>query len=217
MKTDIQLQNDILDELRWDPAVNATDVGVIVQAGVVTLTGHLASFAEKYAAERAAERVSGVQAIVMEIEVRLPNNARRNDADIANAARNALTWSVEVPDSDVLIHVEKGWITISGEVSWDYQRKAAERVVRELVGVVGVTNLIRLKPHISSMDVKTKIQEALERHAQTQARNLQVILEGSRVTLRGTVDSRLERQAANAAAWAAPGVEVVVDELAVAA
>lgn len=216
MKTDAQLKKDILDELTWDPAINATDVGVIVKDGVVTLTGHLASYAEKYAAERATERVSGVQALVMEVEVRLPSSSKRNDADVANAARNALAWSVVVPDGHIQLKVEKGWVTLSGDVEWDYQRKAADRAVRDLMGVVGVSNLIKVKPHVSTTDVQKKIQEALARQAETEAKQLQVLVDGSRVTLRGKVHSWVERQAAQGAAWSAPGVTNVVNELALA-
>ena len=216
MKTDAQLKKDIQDELSWDPEIHATDVGVIVKDGVVTLTGHLASYAEKYAAERATERVSGVLALVMEVEVRLPSSSKRNDADIASAARNALTWSVVVPDSRIQLKVEKGWITLSGEVEWDYQRKAADKAVRDLLGVTGVSNLIKVAPHVSTTDVQKKIQDALARQAETEAKQLQVIVEGSRVTLRGKVHSWVERQAAQGAAWAAPGVTNVVNELALA-
>lgn len=213
MKTDAQLKQDILDELKWDPAVNETDVGVIVKDGVVTLTGHLGSFAEKYAAERAAQRVSGVKAMAVEAEVRLPNGANRDDSDIATTARNALVWSVSVPDGLIQLKVEKGWITMSGEVEWDYQRKAADRAVRDLMGVVGVTNLIRVKPHVSPVDVQKHIQDALARQAELEAKKLQVIVDGSRVTLRGKIHSWAERQAAQGAAWSAPGVANVVNEL----
>lgn len=217
MKTDAQLKKDIQEELGWDPAVNATNIGVIVKDGIVTLTGHLDSFAEKYAAERAAERVSGVQALTMEVEVVLPSRDRRNDADIASAARNALTWNTVVPDSRIHIKVERGWITLTGEVDWDYQRKAAERALRDLLGVVGVKNHINLATHVSIPDVQKKITEALERQAETDAKQVQVLVDGSRVTLRGKVHSLPERQAAQVAAWSAPGVTSVVNEIALTA
>ena len=213
MKTDAQLKKDIQDELGWDPAVHATDIGVIVKDGIVTLTGHLSSYAEKYAAERATERVSGVQALVMEVDVRLPSSSKRDDADLANAARNALAWNVVVPDSHIQLKVEKGWVTLTGEVEWDYQRKAADRAVRDLLGVVGVSNLIKVKPHVSTSDVQKKIQEALARQAETEAQQLQVLVDGSRVTLRGKVHSWVERQAAQGAAWSAPGITNVVNEV----
>ena len=214
MKTDAQLKKDVQDELSWDPAVNATNIGVIVKDGIVTLTGHLESFAEKFAAERATERVSGVQALAMEVEVRLPNRDRRNDADIASAARNALTWNTVVPDSRIHIKVESGWITLTGEVDWDYQRRAAERALRDLLGVVGVKNLIAVTARVSAPDVQKKIIEALERQAETEAKQVQVLVSGSRVTLRGRVHSWPERQAAQVAAWSAPGVTNVVNEIA---
>lgn len=214
MKTDAQLKKDVQDELSWDPAVNATNIGVIVKDGIVTLTGHLESFAEKFAAERATERVSGVQALAMEVEVRLPNRDRRNDADIASAARNALTWNTVVPDSRIHIKVESGWITLTGEVDWDYQRRAAERALRDLLGVVGVKNLIAVTARVSAPDVQKKIIEALERQAETEAKQVQVLVNGSRVTLRGRVHSWPERQAAQVAAWSAPGVTNVVNEIA---
>ena len=214
MKTDAQLKKDVQDELGWDPAVNATNIGVIVKDGIVTLTGHLESFAEKFAAERAAERVSGVQALAMEVEVLLRNRDRRNDVDIASAARNALTWNTVVPDSRIHIKVENGWITLTGEVDWDYQRRAAERALRDLLGVVGVKNLIAVKARVSIPDVQKKITEALERQAETEAKQVQVLVNGSRVTLRGRVHSWPERQAAQIAAWSAPGVTNVVNEIA---
>ena len=214
MKTDAQLKKDVQDELGWDPAVNATNIGVIVKDGIVTLTGHLESFAEKFAAERAAERVSGVQALAMEVEVLLRNRDRRNDVDIASAARNALTWNTVVPDSRLHIKVENGWITLTGEVDWDYQRRAAERALRDLLGVVGVKNLIAVKARVSIPDVQKKITEALERQAETEAKQVQVLVNGSRVTLRGRVHSWPERQAAQIAAWSAPGVTNVVNEIA---
>jgi osmotically-inducible protein OsmY len=216
MKTDAQLKKDVQEELTWDPAVNATNIGVIVKDGIVTLTGHLDSFSEKYAAERAAERVSGVQGLAMELEVRLPNRDRRSDADIANAARNALTWNTVVPDSRIHIKVEGGWITLTGEVDWDYQRRAAERSLRDLLGVVGVKNLIGVAAHVSVPDVQKKIREALERQAETEAKQVQVLVDGSRVTLRGKVHSWPERQAAQIAAWSAPGVTTVVNEISLA-
>ena len=214
MKTDAQLKKDVQDELGWDPAVNATNIGVIVKDGIVTLTGHLESFAEKFAAERAAERVSGVQALAMEVEVLLRNRDRRNDVDIASAARNALTWNTVVPDSRIHIKVENGWITLTGEVDWDYQRRAAERALRDLLGVIGVKNLIAVKARVSIPDVQKKITEALERQAETEAKQVQVLVNGSRVTLRGRVHSWPERQAAQIAAWSAPGVTNVVNEIA---
>lgn len=216
MKTDVQIKKDIQDELVWDPAVNSTDIGVIVKDGVVTLTGHLTSFAEKHAAERAAQRVVGVKAVAIEMDVLLPSSDTRSDTDIATAANNALAWSVTVPTGCVQVKVEKGWVSLSGEVEWDYQRRAAEHAVRDLVGVVGVSNQLKVKPRISPIDIQKSIEGALTRHAVREAKHLTVSVDGSKVILKGKVDSWVERQTAQGAAWSAPGVTQVVNELAIA-
>lgn len=213
MKTDIQLQKDILDELAWDPAVNATDVGVIVKDGVVTLTGHLTNYAEKYAAERAAQRVSGIKALAVEIEVRLSPSYKRSDSDIAAVAQRALDDNVAVPPNCIQPKVENGWITLNGEVEWDYQRKAAERSVRDLFGVVGITNLVKIKSKVTPDYVEKNIHDALVRQAEQEAKQVQVKVEGSCVTLHGKVHSWSERRAVQGAAWSAPGVSTVVNEL----
>lgn len=215
MKTDAQLKKDVLDELSWEPAVNASEVGVIVKDGVVTLTGHLATYAEKYAAERAAQRVSGVKAVAVEIQVRLSPSYKRSDTDIAAAAQRALDWNVVVPDGKVQPKVENGWITLNGDVDWEYQRKAAERAVRDLFGVVGVTNLVKVKPHLSSTDIEKNIHDALQRQAEREAKQVDVVVDGAKVTLRGKVHSWNDRRAVQNAAWSAPGVSGVVNELSV--
>lgn len=216
MKTDAQIKKDILDELVWDPAVNSTDIGVIVKNGVVTLTGHLSTLTEKLAAERAALRVGGVKAVAVEMDVRLGSGMERSDADIAVAANSALGWTVTVPQGKVRLMVEKGWVTLSGEVEWEYQRGAAESVVQNLLGVVGVSNQIRVKPRVSPVDVQNSIQGALTRQAMREAKHLQVLVDGSRVTLKGKVHSWAEREAAQGAAWSAPGVSSVDNQISLA-
>jgi osmotically-inducible protein OsmY len=213
MKTDIQIKKDVLDEFVWDPEVTSTDIGVIVERGIVTLTGHLTSYAEKLAAERAAQRVGGVKAVAVEIDVNLKPSNRRTDADVASSAATAINWNASIPHEKVHVKVEKGWVTLSGDVDWDYQRTAAEQAVQELRGVIGVSNLINIRPRTSPVDVKRSIEQALVRHAEREAKHLDVLVDGSRVTLRGKVHSVAERQAAQGAAWSAPGVSSVSNEL----
>ena len=213
MKTDTQLRDDIQAELAWAPDVKSTDIGVIVKDGVVTLTGHLAHYAEKYAIERAVQRVQGVKALAVELTVKLPFDNQRTDADIALAAERALEWNVLVPDGKIRPMAEKGWLTLTGEVEWEYQRSAAEIAVRNLMGVTGVSNLVKVKPKVTPADVEKKIHEALSRQAEREANKLSITVDGSQVTLRGTVHSWTERDAVQGAAWATPGVSVVVNDL----
>ena len=213
MKSGTQIRDDVLAELRWDPAVNETDVGVIVKAGNVTLTGHLSSFAEKYAAERAVQRVIGVRGVAVELDVRLPLSHQRTDAEIAAAVERVIAWHTLIPAEKVHPRVEKGWVTLNGEAEWDYQRRAAEGAVRNLLGVTGVTNLITLKPRVKADIVEGRIREALERQADREARRIEVGVAGTAVTLRGKVHTLAERQAAQGAAWSAPGVTRVVNDI----
>ena len=200
MKTDAQLKKDVQAELDWDPAVDATQIGVAVKDGVTTLTGHIATFAEKYAAERALRRVAGVKAIALELDVRLAPDHRRSDTDIALAAENALKWNTMVPDK-VRVTVDKGWVTLRGELEWEYQRRGVENAIRPLMGVVGVSNDITLKPQVTASGVKTKIEEALRRQTEREAARLDIKVDGATVTLKGTVHSFHERDAAQGAAW----------------
>ncbi len=209
----IQLRDDVQAELNWTPEVKTSDVGVIAKDGVVTLTGHLASHAEKYAIERAAQRVQGVKALAVELTVKLPFDNQRTDADIAMAAERALKWNVLVPDDKIRPMVEKGWLTLNGEVECYYQRSAAESAVRDLMGVTGVSNMVKVKPKVSPADVEKKIHEALSRQADREANRLAITVDGSQVTLRGTVHSWAERDAVQGAAWASPGVSTVVNDL----
>lgn len=216
VKTDAELKKDVLAEFSWDPAVKSTEVGVMVRDGVVSLTGHLDTYAEKFAVERAVQRVSGVRAIAVEMDVKLDPAHMRSDSEIAAAAELSLKWHAQVAHERVQVKVEKGWITLRGECEWDYQRAAAGKAVRSLLGVVGVSNYISLKPQTTPADVAKRIREALGRHVQRETDQLDIAISGSRITLRGKVSSWAERRAIQGAAWSAPGVANVVNELTIA-
>lgn len=213
MKTDAQLRKDIIDELDWDPSFNAAHVGVAVDRGVVTLTGHIDTYAEKAAIERAVQRVSGVAAIALELDVKLAPNHQRSDTELAQSLQSALQAQALVPASRISLKVEHGWVTLTGEVDWDYQRSTAERTVHQMTGVVGVSNRITLKPRTVPTDVSNRIKDALARQAEREARGIEVSITGSTATLRGAVHSWAERNAAQGAAWSAPGITLVVNEL----
>ena len=213
MKTDADLKRDVTAELAWDPAVKSTAIGVAVKDGVVTLSGHLETFAEKHAAERALGRVAGVKAIALELDVKLSFDHKRSDTDIAVSAEQALKWSTLVPVEAIRLTVDHGWVTLQGEIEWDYQRRGAEQAIRPLMGVVGISNEITLRASVKVADLSLKIQEALTRQALREAKQIQVAVDGTTVTLSGTVHSWHERDAVQGVAWAAPGVHAVINEL----
>ncbi len=214
MKTDSQLRQDVVDELRWEPSINEKAIGVAAKDGIVTLAGFVDNYAQKFAAERATERVSGVRALADDLTVKIPNALQRSDTDIAAAAIKALDWDIEVPDKNVKVRVENGWVWLDGNVEWQFEKTAAERAVRYLMGVKGVTNMIRLMPKAASpVEVSTKIKDALRRTAEFDAGRIEVEALNGKVTLRGAVRSFAEREDAERAAWAAPGVTAVEDKL----
>lgn len=217
MKSDNQLQHDVVEELRWDPQTSKTELGVAVKDGVITLSGTVNSYAQKLAAEHAAERVSGVRAIAEDLNVKINGMAERTDTEIAHSVVNALRWDSRVPDDKITAKVENGWITLTGTAEWKFQSDAAERAVRYILGVRGVSNLIQVRASASASVVKSKIEAALKRSAELDAKRISVEAADGKVTLRGSVRSWTERRDAQNAAWAAPGVRQVEDWLTVSA
>ena len=216
-KTDQEIQRNVLDELKWDARVQPNEIGVAVKDGIVTLTGWVDSYTKKWAAEEAAHRVKGVRAVANDIEVRIPTMAERTDADIAGAVTRAIEWDAMVPTEKVKVTVSKGWVTLEGAVEWQFEKEAAERAARRITGVRGVTNLIRVQPSTPSpTDIKQRIEAALLRDAETDAQRIQVEVNGSNVTLRGTVRSYAEKQEAARVAWSGPGVKAVENQIQVA-
>ena len=213
MKTDVELKTDVTAELAWDPAVKSTAIGVAVRDGVVTLSGHLETFAEKHAAARALRRVAGVKAIALELDVKLAPDHKRSDTDIAAGAEEALKWNTLVPLESIRLTVDHGWVTLQGDVEWDYQRRSVEKAIRPLMGVVGISNELTLRVRPRATDLSLKIRDALTRQALREAKHIQVDVDGTTVKLSGTVHSWQERDAAHGVVWSAPGVLAVVDEL----
>jgi osmotically-inducible protein OsmY len=211
--TDEQIQRDVLAEMKYDARVQPNEIGVAVKDGVVTLTGLVDSYSKKWAAEDAAHRVRGVKAVANEIEVRLSSIAERTDTDIAAAAVRALEWDAFVPIEKLDVTVSKGWVTLRGEVEWQFEKEDAERVVRRLSGVKGVTNLIVVKPRVTPSELKQKIEQALIRSAETDAERITVDVQGSKVILKGTVRTWTERAEAERVAWSAPGVSSVENRI----
>lgn len=213
--TDTALQKAVLAELQWDPSISAAHIGVIANDGVVALTGHVESYAEKLATEAAARRVKGVKAIAQEIEVRLPFHSKRDDDEIAGAAKDRLAWDVSLPANAIIAEVEKGWITLTGEVDWHYQKKAAEHDVFGLHGVRGVTNDIRIKSRVDVENISDDIMHAMNRSWFFDPKTIDVTAQGGKVRLAGTVKSIHDKQLAAATAWTAPGVTDVENDIVV--
>ena len=205
-RSDEAIQQDVLDELKWNAYVRPNEIGVSVKDGIVTLTGWVDSYMKKIAAEEAAHRVPGVKAVANDIEVRLLSSDERTDADLAAAVLNALKWNAAIPTDKIDVTVSKGWVTLKGEVEFGFQKRDAERAVQRLKGVKGVTNLITVPSLVSPSELKQQIEKALVRNAQMDASRITVETQGSKVILRGTVRSYAEKKAAEDTAWSAPGV-----------
>lgn len=211
--SDLALRQNIIDELEFEPSIDAADIGVAVDSGVVTLTGHVPSYFQKIEVENVVSRVRGVRGIAQEIEVRPFGTNATADDEIAKRALNTINWNTTVPKDAVQAKVTKGWGTLSGKVEWQYQKVAAFDAVKRLTGVIGVSNNIDVKPRVSTFDVKKRIEDALKRTAEVEANGITVLVADGRVTLEGHVNAWPERSAVERAAWSAPGVKDVVDHI----
>jgi len=216
MKTDLDLQKDVAAELKWEPRLNEDEIGIAVKDGIVTLTGSVPDYSQRRIAAKAAERVAGVRAVAQELTVKVPDLFRRTDTELARQVVNALSWDIEVPGT-VKAKVDSGWVTLDGEVEWQWQRNAAERAVRYLTGVKGVSNQVTIKAYASPYDVAQGIKAALHRAADVEAKKVQVTAMDGKVVLTGTVRTWPERAEVERAAWSASGVTAVDDQLAVVA
>jgi osmotically-inducible protein OsmY len=216
MKSDTQLQNDVMAELKWDESINAAKIGVEVSGGVVTLSGHVDTYSQKWCAERAAQKVSGVKALAVEIDVKLQSSGTRSDTDIARTAENVLEWTTNWPKNHVKVMVESGWITLSGELDYEYQRELVASAVRHLMGVTGVSNQTTVKQTLTTSNVKADITAALKRRALTDSEEIMVTVDGGKVTLTGVVHSWSERDMVSDSVWNTAGVTDVNDNISVA-
>ncbi len=213
--SDRTLKQAVEDELEWEPSINAEHIGVTAEDGVVTLTGHVGSYAEKFTAEKAARRVKGVRAIAQEIEIRFPNDKKTSDDQIAKRALDIIAWDSTIPKDKVQVKVQDGFVTLSGQVDWHYQRTDAEYAVRKLAGIKGLSNEIQVKPRVQALDVKQRIESALKRNADLEAGSIKVSVLNGRVTLDGKVKAWYERDLAERTAWSAPGVISVEDHISI--
>jgi osmotically-inducible protein OsmY len=211
--SDRTLKQAIEDELEWEPSIDAEHIGVAVEDGVVTLTGHVGSYSEKFTAEKAAKRVKGVRAIAQEIEIRFPNDKKTSDDQIAKRALDIIAWDSTIPKDRLQVKVQNGFVTLSGEVDWHYHRADAEYAVRKLAGIKGLSNEIVVKPRVQAADVKQRIENALKRNADLEAGSIKVSVLNGRVTLDGKVKAWYERDLAERTAWSAPGVISVEDHI----
>ena len=217
MKTDMQLQRDVLDELQWEPTVHAAGIGVEVADGIVTLAGRVASYSEKWEAEKAVQRVAGVKAVAVDLEVDVSATGEHGDANVAHAAAQVLRWAMLDPHGRVKLLVEEGWIELTGELDWNFQRKAIAASLRHIAGVKGINDYLTLKIGVSQATVKVDIEGALKRRARDDAQSIRVGVKGAEVTLSGEVSSWAERDAAQHAAWGTAGVRSLIDNTTVAA
>ncbi len=211
--SDKSIRQNVIDELDFEPSIDAANIGVAVENGIVTLTGHVGSYTERMVAEKAVQKVRGVRGVVEEIKVRFGGQAPPRDEDLAQRAVQLLDWSVTVPKGAVQVKVQDGWLTLNGHVEWQYQKEEAHAALKRMSGVAGIINLIEVRPRVSAADVRTKIEAALKRSAEIEADAIRVTVKDSKVTLEGKVHAWYERHLAENAAWSAPGVRTVVDNL----